>query len=478
MSGVGKLASAFGRDVELMVTSDWHLPSHARHRRVKTVLAGVLRAGGVARQAGPGQATTASRAAEPAVRTADDGVARHLASQRNQLLLELHSNLGHLRSDLLELSLMAGSVKGLVEEAGDLRAELSRVQRGLDAAQEQLRAVADRATQTAGELSSIDTRQHLFDGWDRWRLDALEAKVDRALAWLLDVPLAGPTGVVLLQDKGKRTVTATAHGSLEFEVSDVSVVHSDAGPMLVPCTDAQIAPAIARDGNWSVVEARAVLEGAASGGTFLDIGAHTGYFSLLVASTSPDVHVVAVEADPDLAELVRRNAQVNGRDITVLPLAAMDRDGPAFLSAESEGNPGDQRVYQDAGGDRVGKWVRAARLDDELADLRNPLCVVKTDCQGRDHLALRGLEATLRRDRPRVVAEFWPAAIRQVGDDPLEVLYWYMSLGYDVTILDPDAREVDTAQDMVRAAEELAGGAATLLCVPRVRDQDPCAASA
>ncbi len=70
----------------------------------------------------------------------------------------------------------------------------------------------------------------------------------------------------------------------------------------------------------------------AGGGTFLDIGANVGLYSLHVARRcGPGVRVLAVEPVPELAARMRFNAQTNGLAITAVACALSDRRGSAEL---------------------------------------------------------------------------------------------------------------------------------------------------
>jgi hypothetical protein len=73
--------------------------------------------------------------------------------------------------------------------------------------------------------------------------------------------------------------------------------------------------------------------------------------------------------------------------------------------------------------------VPCARLDDLLGD--GPVHFVKADAQGADHLAIRGMEATLARSPDvSIVIEFSPTVPDIHGEAPLEVLRYLQSLGF------------------------------------------------
>jgi FkbM family methyltransferase len=239
------------------------------------------------------------------------------------------------------------------------------------------------------------------------------------------------------------------------------VVVCDAGVLLLPNDDVFL-PWLEHHRSWETDEAALMTE-LASRRTFLDIGAHVGYHTLRLLRNCPDVpRVVAVEANPDNVELLRRNLTVNlptdiAELVTVLPVAAWDAETTVRLVQVEADNSGDHRVLPGEGVEGV--EVPALRLGTLPEVAEQPVGLVKVDLQGRDHRALAGLAEVLRRDRPDVVCEFCPSAIEELGDRPDEVLSGYRALGYqpvpvtedgpvsgdhaDATLID-EARRADT----------------------------------
>jgi FkbM family methyltransferase len=220
-------------------------------------------------------------------------------------------------------------------------------------------------------------------------------------------------------------------------------VETDVGTLLLPADDQVVRPWMAQYGTWEPEEA-ALLRGLApEGGHVVDLGAHVGYHTLVAAAAvGPAGRVTAVEANPDNARLLRANVAAAGAtQVTVVHAAAWDSPGRVRLNVSSE-NSGDHRV----GGRTWGRGIRAVTVDSLVGDRR--VDVVKSDLQGRDHVALRGMAETIRRWHPVVLTEFWPLGIRDVGDDPYAVLAEYATYGYTVTPLD----DVDT-DDLVKAAD-------------------------
>ncbi|MDX6205677.1 MAG: hypothetical protein QOF39_1734 [Frankiales bacterium] len=252
---------------------------------------------------------------------------------------------------------------------------------------------------------------------------------------------------------------------------DTSVVSTDVGALLLPKSDPVVLPWMRFYGNWEPEESAFLRSALKPGDTFLDVGAHVGYHTLAGAkAVGPTGKVIAVEPSPDILVLLRNNLRNNLRGdladvVHVAPVAAWDQDTTLRFTQSLDGNSGDSRVYSDES-EAADLRVEARRLDSLDALGGTTVAVVKTDLQGRDHRALRGLRKTIERDRPVIVTEFWPEGIRDVGDEPAAVLAEYAEMGYLIATLpgQPDLPEDPTRA--VAVAESVEGGFLTLCLTP------------
>lgn len=251
-------------------------------------------------------------------------------------------------------------------------------------------------------------------------------------------------------------------------VPDGETVATDVGLLRLPQDDTVVLPWLRTYASWEETESWLVDQLLSPGATFVDIGAHVGYYTLRALSrTGPYGAVFAVEPWERLRHLLEYNVRSNlpaevASTLTVLPFAAWDDDGTLRLQLSEEGNSGDNRVNPDGGPGAL--EVPGRRLAEVEALQQRTLSVVKVDAQGRDHRALSGLAELLLRDRPHVVCEFWPEGISDVGDDPRDVLARYRSWGYQPVQLDgegaPSVEELqrlldDPRQSVDHADEEI-----------------------
>jgi FkbM family methyltransferase len=148
----------------------------------------------------------------------------------------------------------------------------------------------------------------------------------------------------------------------------------------------------------------ALVEYVKPGDVFYDVGANVGFLSVIAARLG--AHVVAFEPLPENADVLEKNASLNGLNVQVVRLALSDRDGEADLQLGDEptwaklNTPETQYKAEVESKGRL--RVRVARLD--ALDLPPP-DMVKLDVEGAEVQALRGMEETLRNHAPKLLIE-------------------------------------------------------------------------
>lgn len=172
------------------------------------------------------------------------------------------------------------------------------------------------------------------------------------------------------------------------------------------------------------------------GYTFLDVGAHVGLMSLQALTGRALGYfgqVVAVEADPDLYELLKLNLEQYPNARTVFG-AASDEGGELVLH-RSHRNSGENSALpayvEHSGFTSHPVTVPAFRLDEVLADLE-ALDVVKIDVEAAEVSVVRGMEGLIEKFHPLIILEWSETHIEGTGQDPDELKDYYRSLGYRV----------------------------------------------
>jgi FkbM family methyltransferase len=244
-------------------------------------------------------------------------------------------------------------------------------------------------------------------------------------------------------------VRLTRSRSSDEGIAETALLDTDVGPLLIPAHDQVIRPFIETRGTWEPEESEFFRKRLRPGMVVLDVGAHCGYFTLLFAErVGAGGRVIAIEAERHNHELLLQNVSSAGvANVRAIHAAAARESGIVTLSISPQ-NTGDHRAYTwESGRDVV--EVPALALDD-LDPPLDALDVVKLDVQGTEHRAMEGMRRTISRFRPLMLVEFWPQGIRELGDDPADVLDTYRRLGFEITVLGSPEMEQD---EMVEFAD-------------------------
>lgn len=177
------------------------------------------------------------------------------------------------------------------------------------------------------------------------------------------------------------------------------------------------------------------------GATVLDIGAQYGYFSLVAArQVGPKGRVYAFEPVPANFELLQRNIRKSGYGdiIRPVPKAVGEEHGARtiFLYEES-GLHGMHRHPHAAVRQTIS--VECVTIDEFLNG--QPVDVIKMDIEGAEPFALQGMEHTIAKNGGLVLfAELAPVLLLQAGRTPDEYLEQLRGLGFEMQLIDDDAR--------------------------------------
>jgi FkbM family methyltransferase len=172
------------------------------------------------------------------------------------------------------------------------------------------------------------------------------------------------------------------------------------------------------------------------GDTFLDVGAHWGYFTFLAAeAVTRSGRVVAVEADPRIYRILKTNLALNQLPhVSALHVAAAAEEGTVKLEGydEAADNWGVSRVRGEAQASAKAFSVPAKAMDavlDELGVAKAQL--VKMDIEGAEVFALAGMRRGLQEHRyERLLLELHPQQLQEHGHDPAELTRMLTEAGY------------------------------------------------
>jgi FkbM family methyltransferase len=211
---------------------------------------------------------------------------------------------------------------------------------------------------------------------------------------------------------------------------EIEVKTSRGHTLIMDPADQIITQAVRNTGKWEENVAQAIERHVGPGDVFVDIGAHVGYFSVMAASLG--AHVIAIEANPRYADMLKRNLWANvGGDFEVVSIGVSNNPGSAFLRADPRfvGHP--SAAYLN---DVSGLPVETERLSVILGNTRPD--VVKLDIEGLEYAVLKDSLDVL--DQTRVVIVEASASQCERYDTTIEALVDLLQdyFGFYVTYMD------------------------------------------
>jgi FkbM family methyltransferase len=165
---------------------------------------------------------------------------------------------------------------------------------------------------------------------------------------------------------------------------------------------------------------------------FYDIGANIGFFSLLAARiVGKDGHVVAFEADPEIAARLREHVTRNDfRSISVEEKAVWSEPTTVFFARTDPATSPDRglgHIVATGVGDTI--QVNAVSLDKYVQTVPAP-DFLKCDVEGAEVDVFRGAQRLLTEKHPGILCEMHTDANRRL------LLEMFARLGYTCKSLD------------------------------------------
>ncbi|MES1247952.1 MAG: FkbM family methyltransferase [Actinomycetota bacterium] len=193
-------------------------------------------------------------------------------------------------------------------------------------------------------------------------------------------------------------------------------------------------------------------DAAATADLIMDVGSHTGLYALVASRTSPDLRVIAIEADPYNSAALRRN--VRGTGVEVVAKAVSDRVGRSTFR-QNLGTIGSSLVERPGTGPLRMLEVETTTIDTIAADARS--IVLKLDVEGAEIPALAGAVDTIRRaERATLFVELNPRALAAAGSTGADLVRVLRELELDVWFIDESRRALIKPLDLQRKGNLLA----------------------
>jgi FkbM family methyltransferase len=225
------------------------------------------------------------------------------------------------------------------------------------------------------------------------------------------------------------------HRALRHFPSDLAIVYNEINGAIIRLDlKEEVDFAIHIDQKYGRQELLFFNNNLSSNGTFLDIGANIGFYSIILAKANPSAHVFAFEPEPLSIAGIETNIKLNFlSNIHVEKYAIYSYSGSVSFRVNESGNRGGSGI--DLNVEESGKGlikVPCKKLSDALNDnnISNVDCM-KIDIEGHEYDALSVFfyEAPHNLWPTAIITESFGYSIKSSGGSVIQLL---IQQGYDL----------------------------------------------
>lgn len=159
-------------------------------------------------------------------------------------------------------------------------------------------------------------------------------------------------------------------------------------------------------GSWEPEVVSCLIKNVSSGSVALDIGAHIGFYTLLLSKlVGSEGRVYSFEPLPENHRLLRENVELNHcQNVTLVQKAILSQSGVIRVTVPgNEPVPGSVSLTTDYGTPPI--QVEGVTLDEFGEQIGGAIHLVKMDVEGAEHDVLLGGRETIHKHRPVLMIE-------------------------------------------------------------------------
>lgn len=246
----------------------------------------------------------------------------------------------------------------------------------------------------------------------------------------------------------------------------VVLLHVQGNKMYVDTTDMGVVPLLLKEGVMEKYSTEVFKEMVKESMVVVDVGANIGYFTLIAAQQVGNKGVVyAFEPEPSNFEFLCKNIELNGYTNAVpIQKAVSDRCGTANLWCDkvnfaapsfSKENVMVFAEERTLGEDNFVE-VETVTLDEFLNHTagNTKVDIIKLDAEGSEGLIIDGAKQTLQTNNLKIIMEFWPLALRNMGTDPIELLHKIQEYGFKIMFINEEKQAVEPIEKIIKFCEK------------------------
>ena len=180
------------------------------------------------------------------------------------------------------------------------------------------------------------------------------------------------------------------------------------------------------------------------GDIVVDIGAHVGYYTLLMAQlVGKNGKVYSFEPDPVNFQLLKKSVEINGFENVVLIQKAVSNITDKVKLFLGDDDSAINRIYDAKLGDaKESIDVESVTIDEYFKENDELVNFIKIDSEGSEIKIINGMKQFLSRNQELVMmTEFFPFLIKKSGDEPNQYLKSLEKSGFSLyNILDKNEK--------------------------------------
>ena len=187
------------------------------------------------------------------------------------------------------------------------------------------------------------------------------------------------------------------------------------------------------------------------GDTFIDVGANSGFFTLLASRrVGPTGRVLSFEPLPSMRGRITENLSLNGMEnVTLHGVALSNTVGEVTFYEGPQGHKGISSMRPI---DEVSAILQVPTMPlDDLTDQIPSIKLIKIDVEGAEQLAIEGMQKLLAQHHPYLIIEITDQYLKPFGHSAQGLSDSLCSLGYQMYKITPKGL-IETSPD--RAADE------------------------
>jgi FkbM family methyltransferase len=175
---------------------------------------------------------------------------------------------------------------------------------------------------------------------------------------------------------------------------------------------------------------------------FIDIGAHYGFYTLLIASQFKHSRILAFEPVPENCEILKRNVKLNKlKNVEIFNLAVSNREEIKEFNITEASDSSSFYTHPFVKTLKT-KKIKSISLDNLLKNNPKAPTIIKIDTDGHELCVLEGMRNVIKKNQEiKLIIEFNPKMLRSAGFKPEVLLEKLYELGFDVYFVNDQHRE-------------------------------------